>query len=206
MQKLAETRGVFEESAESALVASARRSTSVKRNSPADTIFVILLQGRAYAAAWCSAVVEKREKRGKSMKSIRSHETSKRRRRDEKEEKENSKAEREKERGSGAIEREREGEGGREVRHAGRYTSTARVHPSCLRASIHQRRACRERVYVYTVYTPATHTHTHTDARTRLRAASSFPLKICGAIGSSSCSIILPFFLSGSSRCAHSRP
>jgi hypothetical protein len=56
------------------------------------------------------------------------------------------------------------------------------------------------------VYTRLTHLRHTRNARTRSQAAS-FPLKICEAtIGSSSCSIILLFFLYGSSRCAYSRP
>lgn len=84
-QKLAETRGVFEE--RRGCARRERRTSDIgkKESSLADTIFVIFLAKDAFAScARRAAVVEKREKRGKSMKSIRSHERSKQRR-DEKE-------------------------------------------------------------------------------------------------------------------------
>jgi len=77
---VAETRGVFEERRGCAH-RDAGCPTLAKRSSLADTIFLIFLAKDAYAScARHAAVVEKREKRGKSMKTIRSHERSKQRR------------------------------------------------------------------------------------------------------------------------------
>lgn len=136
----------------------------------ADTIFVIFPAKVAYAScARRAAVVEKREKRGKSMKSIRSHERSKQRR-DEKEtrRRKSSKAER-RERKEEARARERDREGF--VMLPG-----IRVHTHVASARTNTR----------------IHTATH-GACTRSRV--SFPLKIREAIGSPSCSIILLLYL-----------
>lgn len=71
-QKLAETRGVFEECGG---CTRRERETFAKRSAPGVAIFVIYLrQGRGRRVR---AIVEKCEKHGKSMKSIRSHEGSK---------------------------------------------------------------------------------------------------------------------------------
>lgn len=81
-QKLAETRGVFEERGG---CARRERETLAKRSAPGVAIFVIFLrQGRGRRVRARGGSGETRETREECMKSIRSHERSKRER-DEKE-------------------------------------------------------------------------------------------------------------------------
>jgi len=191
---------------------------SAKRNALADTIFVIRCAKdapvssyvRVRARARASRAVETRETRREheiDQKSRREIEAAKRRKKERGGalEEEDSKTTRERER-----ERERERNGARgigtdggEVRHAGRYTRSPRMHPSLTSARTNT-----------PMITQVNHARTRATARPPRMRAPPFPLKIGEAIVSSSCSIILLLISSSSSsaissassRRAHSRP